>query len=184
MRDYMIRLIHCYMLGYSVDFSIIYAIMASQSGETVGDKRVGYLACTLFLENDHELGIMLINTLQRDLKSHNYLDKCAALNAICYLQHSEMLDSVLDLVVATMIFPKYDTVYHLHRHVTNTLVRQIVRKKAVMALYFLYRRSTIERVQAPLRQALDDKDSSVVFSALSVWKMILIASIISLQINK
>jgi hypothetical protein len=29
------------MLGYKVDFSIIYAIMASQSGETPGDKRVG-----------------------------------------------------------------------------------------------------------------------------------------------
>lgn len=41
MRDYLIRLIHCYMLGYKVDFSIIYAIMASQSGETPGDKRAG-----------------------------------------------------------------------------------------------------------------------------------------------
>lgn len=107
MRDYLTRLIHCYMLGYTVDFSIIYAIMASQSSDTVGDKRVGYLACTLFLENDNELGIMLINTLQRDLKSHNYLDTCAALNAVCYLQHPEMLHSVLDLVIATMSFPKY-----------------------------------------------------------------------------
>lgn len=123
MRDYLIRLIHCYMLGYKVDFSIIYAIMASQSGETAGDKRVGklilntkrileskkkigYLACTLFLKNDNELGIMLINTLQRDLKSQDYLNVCAALNAICYLDHTEMVDSVLDLVLQTMDFPK------------------------------------------------------------------------------
>jgi hypothetical protein len=41
MKDYMIRLIHCFMLGYKVDFSIIYAIMASQSGETAIDRRVG-----------------------------------------------------------------------------------------------------------------------------------------------
>jgi hypothetical protein len=123
MKDYMIRLIHCFMLGYNVDFSVIYAIMASQSGETAMDRRVGnveprtprclktdaclgYLACTLFLEHDHELGIMLINTLQRDLKSQNYLDRCAALNAICYLEHAEMLDNVLDLVIMTMDFPK------------------------------------------------------------------------------
>lgn len=45
-----------------------------------------------------------------------------------------------------------------------------------MALYFLYKRSTIDRVEAPLRQALEDKDSSVVFAALSVWKLILVAS--------
>lgn len=67
---------------------------------------LGYLACTLFLKNDNELGIMLMNTLQRDLKSQNYLDRCAALNAICYLHHAELASSVLDLVVQTMDFPK------------------------------------------------------------------------------
>ncbi|GAN02987.1 conserved hypothetical protein [Mucor ambiguus] len=159
MRDYLIRLLHCYMLGYDVEFSIIYAIMASQSGETALDRRVGYLACTLFLTQDHELGIMLINTLQRDLNSQNYLDKCAALNAICYLEHEELLDNVLDSVIQAMEFPK-----------------QIVRKKAVVALYFLYERSSvdIERIEPVLRKALEDKDSSVVFSALPVWKNILL----------
>ncbi|CAO3650886.1 unnamed protein product [Mucor hiemalis] len=159
MRDYLIRLIHCFMLGYKVDFSIIYAIMASQSGEKAGDRRVGYLACTLFLKDDNELGIMLMNTLQRDLKSQNYLDRCAALNAICYLHHAELASSVLDLVVQTMDFPK-----------------QIVRKKAVFTLYFLYENSKvpIESIEEALRQALHDKDSSVVLSALSVWKLILV----------
>lgn len=41
MKDYLIRLIHCFMLGYNVDFGVIYAIMASQSGETVAQRRVG-----------------------------------------------------------------------------------------------------------------------------------------------
>ena len=161
MRDYLIRLIHCYMLGYKVDFSIIYAIMASQSSETPNDKRVGYLACTLFIKEDNELGIMLINTLQRDLKSQNYLDQCAALNAICYLHHAEMVDSVLDLVLQSIQFPK-----------------QIVRKKAILTLYSLYERSkvSIERVEGALREVLSDKDFSVVFSALSVWKLILVVS--------
>jgi hypothetical protein len=47
-----------------------------------------------------------------------------------------------------------------------------------MALYFLYSGSsvTLECVEGSLRQALDDKDSSVVFAALSVWKLILIVS--------
>ena len=41
MKDYLIRLVHCYMLGYNVDFSMIYAIMATQSGETAIERRVG-----------------------------------------------------------------------------------------------------------------------------------------------
>ncbi|KAI8889883.1 ARM repeat-containing protein [Backusella circina FSU 941] len=159
MKDYLIRLIHCYMLGYQVDFGIIYAIMASQSGDTALDRKVGYIACTLFLKNNHELSIMLINTLQRDLKSQNYLDQCAALNAICYIDHSEMVDGVLDLVIKAMEFPK-----------------QVVRKKAVFAAYFLYKQSgtvPIERIEGVLQQALEDKDASVVFSALSIWKLVL-----------
>lgn len=126
MKDYLVRLMHCFILGYNVDFSVIYAIMATQSGETAIDRRVGkerqelpthfgihwsllgYLACTLFLEQDHEMGIMLINTLQRDLKSQNDLDICAALNAVCYLEHQEMVDNVLEFVLQAMDFNKYE----------------------------------------------------------------------------
>ncbi|CEP10222.1 hypothetical protein [Parasitella parasitica] len=159
MRDYITRLIHCFMLGYNVEFGIIYAIMASQSGDTALDRRVGYLACNMFLTENHELGIMLINTLQRDLKSENYLDKCAALNAICYIEHTEMVDNVLDLVIQAMSFSK-----------------QIVRKKAATALYFLYEKSPIDikQIEGPLRKALEDMDSGVVFSALAIWKNILL----------
>jgi PIN domain nuclease of toxin-antitoxin system len=50
-----------------------------------------------------------------------------------------------------------------------------VRKKAVMALYFLYEKYNLplDRIEPNLRQALNDQDHSVAFSALSVWKMIL-----------
>jgi vesicle coat complex subunit len=42
---------------------------------------------------------MMINTLQKDLKSQSELDQCAALNAICYLRHPEIADNVFDLVI-------------------------------------------------------------------------------------
>ncbi|CEG73404.1 hypothetical protein RMATCC62417_08795 [Rhizopus microsporus] len=159
MREYLIRLIHCFMLGYSVDFGVIYAIMATQSGENALDKRVGYLACTLFLEKDHELCIMMINTLQKDLKSQNELDQCAALNAICYLRHPEIADNVFDLVIKA----------------ATEVPKQAVRKKAIAALYFLYEAYGLseEHIMPTLRQALNDPDQSVVFAALAVWKNIL-----------
>ncbi|KAI8139301.1 Clathrin/coatomer adaptor, adaptin-like protein [Fennellomyces sp. T-0311] len=158
MRDYLIRLIHCFMLGHDVDFGIIYAIMASQSGENAAERRVGYLACTLFLHDNHDLGIMLINTLQRDLKSSNFLDRCAALNAICYLHHDEMRSAVLDTVIASLDFPK-----------------QIVRRKAAFALFSLYRRSPdlLDRVEPLLRGVLVDRDQGVVFAGLAIWKDII-----------
>ena len=49
---------------------------------------------------------MLINTLQKDLQSQSYLDQSAALNAICYLYHPEIPESVIDLVLKTMQVPK------------------------------------------------------------------------------
>lgn len=65
MKEYLIRLIHAHMMGYKVDFGLIYAIMITQSGETAVDRRVGYIASALFIGNDNELTIMLTNTLQR-----------------------------------------------------------------------------------------------------------------------
>ncbi|KAG2226457.1 hypothetical protein INT45_014201 [Circinella minor] len=158
MKDYLIRLIHCFILGHNIDFGIIYAIMASQSGETAIERRVGYLACTLFLKDNDDLGIMLINTLQRDLKSINFLDRCAALNTICYLHHKEMQTTLLDFVIASMDFPK-----------------QIVRKKAALALFCMYQRSPdlMDRLEPFFRGVLVDKDQSVVFTGLTIWKEIL-----------
>ena len=36
--------------------------------------RIGYLTCNLFLHRDHELMLLLINTMQRDLGSANHIE--------------------------------------------------------------------------------------------------------------
>lgn len=38
--------------------------------------RIGYLTCNLFLHKDHELMLLLINTMQRDLQSANHIEVC------------------------------------------------------------------------------------------------------------
>ncbi|KAI7863582.1 AP-4 complex subunit epsilon-1 [Spinellus fusiger] len=158
MKDYLVCLMHCAMLGYSVDFGVIYAMMATQSGETVEQRRIGYLASALFLEYDPTLGVLLINTVQNDLKSQNYLNICAALNVIHYLQLPEAEDSLLQPTINCLSYPK-----------------QIVRKKALIALLYFYQRSPtlLSDLEPYLRNALEDKDPSVVFACLSVWKHIL-----------
>ncbi|CAO3635086.1 unnamed protein product [Cunninghamella blakesleeana] len=53
--------------------------------------------------------------------------------------------------------------------------RQIVRKKTILALYSFYHHtpSLLNRLESTFKAALYDKDMSVVFIALSIWKEIL-----------
>jgi vesicle coat complex subunit len=55
------------------------------------------------------------------------------------------------------------------------IFRQIVRKKAALALYWFYRRSPslLDQIEPFLKAALLDKEASVVFVALELWKKIL-----------
>jgi hypothetical protein len=41
MNEYLIKLMHCALLGYDIDMGLIYAIMTTQSGESVAQRRVG-----------------------------------------------------------------------------------------------------------------------------------------------
>jgi hypothetical protein len=65
-RDYLGRLIYCAMLGYHDDvaFGQIEAIKLAQRG-TGWDKRMGYLASSLLLHEDHELVILLTATIHK-----------------------------------------------------------------------------------------------------------------------
>jgi hypothetical protein len=61
-------------------------------------KKTGYLATSLFLDDSHDLIILIVNTIQQDLKSDNYLVVCAALTAVCKLINSETIPAVLNQV--------------------------------------------------------------------------------------
>ena len=67
----------------------------------------GYLAISLFLHEDHELILLLVNTIQRDLSSTNMLHNCMALSAVCKLIGSEMVPAVLPLVEEKLKHPKW-----------------------------------------------------------------------------
>lgn len=72
MREYIIRLIYVEMLGHNANFGHIHAVKMTHEANLL-NKKVGYLATTLFLHENHELNILIVNTLQQDLKSDNAL---------------------------------------------------------------------------------------------------------------
>lgn len=123
MKEYLIRLVYVEMLGHDASFGYIHAVKMTHD-DSLLLKRTGYLAVTLFLNEDHDLIILIVNTIQKDLRSDNYLVVCAALTAVCKLINEETIPAVLPQVVELLGHSK-----------------EAVRKKAVLALHRFYQRA-------------------------------------------
>ncbi|KAJ8755347.1 hypothetical protein K2173_019145 [Erythroxylum novogranatense] len=150
MKEYIIRLLYVEMLGHDASFGYIHAVKMTHDDSLVL-KRTGYLAVTLFLNEDHDLIILIVNTIQKDLKSDNFLVVCTALNAVCKLINEETIPAVLPQIVDLLAHPK-----------------EAVRKKAVMALHRFYRKSpsSVSHLLSNFRKRLCDNDPGVMGATL------------------
>nr|KAJ0219437.1 hypothetical protein LSAT_V11C300109120 [Lactuca sativa] len=150
MKEYIIRLVYIEMLGHDASFGYIHAVKMTHD-DSLLLKRTGYLAVTLFLNEDHDLIILIVNTIQKDLKSDNFLVVCAALNAVCKLINEETIPAVLPQVVELLGHPK-----------------EAVRKKAIMALHRFYQRSpsAVTHLVTNFRKKLCDNDPGVMGATL------------------
>ncbi|XP_043720484.1 AP-4 complex subunit epsilon-like isoform X2 [Telopea speciosissima] len=150
MKEYIIRLVYVEMLGHDASFGYIHAVKMTHD-DSLLLKRTGYLAVTLFLNDDHDLIILIVNTIQKDLKSDNYLVVCTALTAVCKLINEETIPAVLPQVVELLGHPK-----------------ESVRKKAIMALHRFYQRapSSVAHLLSNFRKKLSDNDPGVMGATL------------------
>ncbi|KAF5477631.1 hypothetical protein F2P56_004251 [Juglans regia] len=150
MKEYIIRLVYIEMLGHDASFGYIHAVKMTHD-DSLLLKRTGYLAVTLFLNEDHDLIILIVNTIQKDLRSDNYLVVCAALNAVCRLINEETIPAVLPQVVELLGHSK-----------------EAVRKKAIMALHRFYQKSpsSVSHLVSNFRKRLCDNDPGVMGATL------------------
>lgn len=150
MREYLLRLVYVEMLGHDASFAYIHVVNAC-SDKNWMLKKIGYLATTLFLNEDSEFIIMLVNTIMKDLRDDNFLVVCAALHAVCRLINIDTVDGFMPLVVNLLKHPK-----------------ELVKKKAVMALHrFIQVKPNLkDDLDKHLRVMLCDKDPSVMGAAL------------------
>ena len=153
MKEYLIRMLYVEMLGHDASFGHIHGVKMAHSRNLL-EKRVGYLAVSLTLHKDHTFMLLLINTIQQDLKSDNYLEASMALTVVCKLVNTETIPAVLPLVVKLLD----------HRE-------GACRKKAVMALHRAHQLdpSTIATLGAPIRKALCDSNISVMAASLNLF---------------
>ncbi|CAL1386704.1 unnamed protein product [Linum trigynum] len=150
MKEYIIRLVYIEMLGHDASFGYIHAVKMTHD-DNLFLKRTGYLAVTLFLNEDHDLIILIVNTIQKDLKSDNFLIVCAALNAVCKLINEETIPAVLPQVVELLGHQK-----------------EAVRKKAIMALHRFHQKSpsSVSHLVSNFRKRLCDNDPGVMGATL------------------
>ena len=149
-KEVLVRLLYVELLGHDASLGYIHAVNLTNDKHLLA-KRTGYLACSIFLNPNHELMLLLINTMLKDLNSANYLEVSSALIAASHLINSEMVPVMLPII------------NRLLQH-----SQEGVRKKALLA----YQRclaiapGQIPDPQRVIRKALSDPDSSVMGVAL------------------
>mmetsp|Transcript_39227 Transcript_39227/g.122738 ORF Transcript_39227/g.122738 Transcript_39227/m.122738 type:complete len:1048 (-) Transcript_39227:67-3210(-) len=150
LKEFIVRLLYVEMLGHDASFGYIKAVELTASPNVI-HKKVGYLACSLCLSPTHEFRFMLINQLQRDLHSTNFLEVCAALSACSRLATKDMIPAVLQDVIR-LLGNEHD----------------LVRKKSVMCVhqFFVIDPESVVHLTDHLRRALCDRDPSVMGAAL------------------
>jgi len=152
MKEYMIRAVYAEMLGHDASFAYIHAVKLTHE-KNLFAKRIGYLTCNLFLHRDHELMLLLINTMQRDLGSANHIQVCSALTSVCRLVNLEMIPAISPLVFKLLSHPQ-----------------EAVRKKAVVAVHKFFKivPEAVLDQKDQIRKVLCDPDPSVMGASLHV----------------
>lgn len=153
MKEYMIRAVYCEMLGHDAGFSYIHAVKLTNE-KSLFAKRIGYLTTNLFLHKDHELMLLLICTMQKDLQSANHLEVCAALTSVCRLVNNEMIPAISPFVFKLLAHPQ-----------------EVVRKKAIVAMNRFHKLdpSIVLDQKDQIRKALCDPDPSVMGASLHIF---------------
>mmetsp|Transcript_47898 Transcript_47898/g.89251 ORF Transcript_47898/g.89251 Transcript_47898/m.89251 type:complete len:978 (-) Transcript_47898:454-3387(-) len=150
MKELLLRLLYVDMLGHDASFGYIQAVKMCNEPSLLL-KKVGYMTTALFLDHSHELIILIVNTLQQDLRNDNHLIACAALTASAKLASAETIPALVQGVLDLLPHPK-----------------ELVRKKAVLTLHAFFQRAPdcVAPHLPRFRQMLCDKDPSVMNAAL------------------
>ena len=152
LSDCIVRAMLCHILGYSVDFAHIYALQLAQKG-SITEKKIGYLAAVMFIHENDDLILLLINTILRDLKSTNLLENNMALVTAAYLVPKEMSGMILPILVEKANHSK-----------------DFIRKKSLICLeqVALKNPESIDQVIETIIVSMSDQDPGVATIAIQV----------------
>ena len=154
MKEYLIRAIYIEMLGHEASFAHLFSVNLTQDKNYL-NKRVGYLACSLLLNEDSEFLILLVASLQKDIQSTNWVEVCMALTTVIKFANPTIMQAVTEPILKLLD----------HKN-------EQIRKKAVMCLYKFYQVSpnSVPDCDERMRRLLCDFDPSVMAATLPYFK--------------
>ncbi|KAJ7755738.1 armadillo-type protein [Mycena maculata] len=157
-RECLIILLYCFMTIASptlpsLDFALPQAVNLAEAGKKVHEKRIGYLFCTEIMSPQHELRLMLVNTLRKDLESPTTALVCLSLD---------------NLIVS----PSEDVIPAVQSRLQDLLSNQSphVRRRALLACSALarYEPDLLRRITSKVLKRLRDPHPAVTGAALTV----------------
>ena len=154
MKEYLLRAIYIEMLGHEATFAHLFSVNLTQDKNYL-NKRVGYLACSLLLNEDSEFLILLVASLQKDIQSTNWVEVCMALTTVIKFANPTIMQAVTEPILKLLD----------HKN-------EQIRKKAVMCLYKFYQVSpnSVPDCDERMRRLLCDFDPSVMAATLPYFK--------------
>ncbi|KAI0082819.1 ARM repeat-containing protein [Panus rudis PR-1116 ss-1] len=157
-KECLVLLLYCTVaatpgVSPSVLFALPHAISLAEAGKTIRDKRLGYVFCAETMPKHHELQLMLVNTLRKDLESQEEPRICLALEALIESPSEDAIPAV------------QDRLYELLSHTSPN-----IRRRALLAYRSLSQHNPdlLKHVVDKTRRRLEDTDSTVAGAALSL----------------
>ncbi|OCF59365.1 hypothetical protein L486_03869 [Kwoniella mangroviensis CBS 10435] len=98
----LIILLHCLMLRHrteeDVEFALVSALQLAEGGRTIAERRIGYLYLVERLPKGHELNLLVINTIRKDLSSSTPSHILLALQTIAKIPSEDLAPAVIPLL--------------------------------------------------------------------------------------
>ncbi|KAH8106826.1 ARM repeat-containing protein [Cristinia sonorae] len=168
-KESLVILLYCYNAvfpGSAMDLqsALPHAISLAEAGKTVQDKRIGYLFCVETMPRNHELQLMLVNTLRKDLESPSISRICLALDTLIRFAPEDVYPAIQDRM--------YELLSHTSPH---------IRRRTLLAFRTLCEHNTsiLKRILDKMRKRLNDEDLSVVHAALVISIVLMQAKLMS-----
>ncbi|TEB37502.1 ARM repeat-containing protein [Coprinellus micaceus] len=141
-----------FLVPGSFEFAFPHALNLAEVGRTIEEKRIGYLFCAELMSTDHELRLMMVNTLRKDLESGSPGRMCLALDNLIAFANEDIVPAVQDVIL--------DLISHNYPH---------IRRRAILALRSLaqFEPTLLSQGSETIVKRLQDRSESVAVSALA-----------------
>ncbi|KAI8989666.1 ARM repeat-containing protein [Trametes punicea] len=157
-KENLILLLYCAMsvspgVRLDLEFALPHAINLAEAGQTIQDKRTGYLFCSEVMPPEHELQLMLVNSVRKDLESSAIPRICLALDTLIQSGSKDVIPAVRSSL--------HDLLSHNSAH---------VRRRALLAFNKLSEHDPeiLREIVSKARKRLADAESVVVMAALTL----------------